>query len=61
MIFIVAAIITPPDVVSQIFMALPLVGLYGLSILIAKMVNPAPKDSENDNENNAKENEKSES
>ncbi|GAA9663445.1 hypothetical protein HpHCM58_13080 [Helicobacter pylori] len=64
MIFIVAAIITPPDVVSQIFMALPLVGLYGLSILIAKMVNPAPKDNENDNEeyseNNAKENEKSE-
>ncbi len=45
-------------------MALPLVGLYGLSILIAKMVNPAPKDSENDNEedseNNAKENTKSE-
>ncbi len=64
-IFIVAAIITPPDVVSQIFMALPLVGLYGLSILIAKMVNPAPKDNENDNEedsgNNAKENTKSES
>ncbi len=63
-IFIVAAIITPPDVVSQIFMALPLVGLYGLSILIAKMVNPAPKDNENgneeDSENNAKENTKSE-
>ncbi|MDU9768738.1 twin-arginine translocase subunit TatC, partial [Helicobacter pylori] len=57
----VAAIITPPDVVSQIFMALPLVGLYGLSILIAKMVNPAPKDDENNNENNTKENEKSES
>lgn len=56
-IFIVAAIITPPDVVSQIFMALPLVGLYGLSILIAKMVNPAPKD----NENNTKEHTKSES
>ncbi|GAA9572250.1 twin-arginine translocase subunit TatC [Helicobacter pylori] len=63
-IFIVAAIITPPDVVSQIFMALPLVGLYGLSILIAKIINPAPKDNENDNEknseNNAKENTKSE-
>ncbi len=56
-IFIVAAIITPPDVVSQIFMALPLVGLYGLSILIAKFVNPAPKDEEEDN----KENKKSES
>ncbi|MGL2647772.1 twin-arginine translocase subunit TatC, partial [Helicobacter pylori] len=55
-IFIVAAIITPPDVVSQIFMALPLVGLYGLSILIAKMVNPASKDDESDHENNTKEN-----
>ncbi|WP_104725963.1 twin-arginine translocase subunit TatC [Helicobacter felis] len=43
-IFIIAAIITPPDVMSQICMALPLIGLYGLSILIAKIVNPAPKD-----------------
>ncbi|WP_104749413.1 twin-arginine translocase subunit TatC [Helicobacter cynogastricus] len=43
-IFVVAAIITPPDVMSQILMALPLIGLYGLSILIAKMVNPAPKE-----------------
>ncbi len=42
-------------------MALPLVGLYGLSILIAKMVNPAPKDNENNNENDAKEHTKSES
>ncbi|CRF49207.1 Twin-arginine translocation protein TatC [Helicobacter heilmannii] len=44
-IFIVAAIITPPDVMSQILMAMPLIGLYGLSILIAKWVNPAPKES----------------
>ncbi|BEG57415.1 Twin arginine-targeting protein translocase TatC [Helicobacter sp. NHP21005] len=43
-IFIVAAIITP-DVMSQILMAMPLIGLYGLSILIAKWVNPAPKES----------------
>ncbi|CAM2902182.1 twin-arginine translocase subunit TatC [Helicobacter felis] len=42
-IFIIAAIITPPDAMSQICMALPLIGLYGLSILIAKIVNPAPK------------------
>ncbi|GAA7226647.1 hypothetical protein BD0077_15570 [Helicobacter pylori] len=55
-IFIVAAIITPPDVVSQIFMALPLVGLYGLSILIAKIINPAPKDNGEDSENDTKEN-----
>ncbi len=34
-IFIVAAILTPPDVFTQILMAGPLVALYGLSILIA--------------------------
>lgn len=43
-IFIIAAVITPPDVLSQFFMAIPLVGLYGLSILIARAVNPAPKE-----------------
>ena len=39
-IFILSAILTPPDVLSQFLMALPLTLLYGLSILIAKMVNP---------------------
>jgi sec-independent protein translocase protein TatC len=34
-IFIVAAILTPPDVLSQILLALPLLGLYAISILIA--------------------------
>ena len=45
-IFIFAAIMTPPDVLSQFMLAIPLIGLYSLSILIAKMVNPAPKDEE---------------
>jgi sec-independent protein translocase protein TatC len=35
-IFAVAAILTPPDVVSQILMALPLLLLYEISILVAK-------------------------
>ncbi|TLD84027.1 twin-arginine translocase subunit TatC [Helicobacter sp. MIT 11-5569] len=39
-IFILAAILTPPDVLSQFLMAIPLVLLYGLSIMIAKLVNP---------------------
>ena len=34
-IFIVAAVLTPPDAASQILMALPLLVLYGLSIGIA--------------------------
>ncbi|RUM62195.1 MAG: twin-arginine translocase subunit TatC [Sulfurimonas sp.] len=47
-IFIVAALLTPPDILTQLLMAGPLVILYGLSILIVKAVNPAPKE---DNEN----------
>ncbi|WP_345993598.1 twin-arginine translocase subunit TatC [Sulfurimonas sp. HSL-1716] len=45
-IFILAALLTPPDVLTQLLMAFPLIGLYGLSILIVKFVNPAPKDDE---------------
>lgn len=37
-IFIVAAVMTPPDVVSQTFMALPMVLLYEVSILLAKLI-----------------------
>ena len=35
-VFTVAAIITPPDVVSQIMTAIPMLGLYELSILVAR-------------------------
>ena len=45
-IFIVAALLTPPDVLTQLLMAGPLIILYCLSILIVKMVNPAPKEEE---------------
>lgn len=44
LIFIIAAILTPPDVITQILMALPLILLYGISILIVRAVNPAPKE-----------------
>ena len=40
-IFIFAAVMTPPDILSQFLMAVPLIGLYGLSIFIAAQVNPA--------------------
>lgn len=36
-IFILSAIITPPDVVSQCLVALPLIALFYLAILIAKL------------------------
>jgi len=47
-IFIVAALLTPPDVLTQLLMAGPLIILYGFSILIVKMINPAPKEEEED-------------
>lgn len=49
LIFVVAAILTPPDVISQILMAVPLLILYGVSIYIAKVFNPAIKE-EDENE-----------
>jgi sec-independent protein translocase protein TatC len=42
--FIVAAILTPPDVITQTGLALPLIGLYEISILAARMVEPKPVD-----------------
>jgi len=47
-IFILAAVLTPPDLFSQLAMAAPLLILYGVSILIAKMVNPEPKEEQNE-------------
>jgi len=43
LIFIIAALLTPPDVMTQLLMAFPLIILYGISILIVRFVNPASK------------------
>ena len=42
-IFVLAAIITPPDIVSQIMVAIPMIGLYELSILLSRLVMKAKK------------------
>lgn len=39
-ILILSAIITPPDVFSQILVSIPLLGLYEISIYIARRINP---------------------
>ncbi|MBL7158797.1 MAG: twin-arginine translocase subunit TatC [Candidatus Omnitrophica bacterium] len=43
--FIVAAVLTPPDVITQILLALPLIALYEISVLLAgfikKVADPA--------------------
>ncbi len=56
-IFAVSALLTPPDVLTQFLMAGPLILLYGLSILVAKSVNPAqPEDEEEDEDEEDEEN-----
>jgi sec-independent protein translocase protein TatC len=46
LIFIIAAFLTPPDVISQFLMAIPLMVLYEFSILIAKFAGKKKKESE---------------
>jgi sec-independent protein translocase protein TatC len=46
--FVVAAILTPPDVISQLLLAVPIIVLYELSILGARLMSPPP-DTEFDN------------
>jgi sec-independent protein translocase protein TatC len=41
--FVVAAVITPPDVISQIGLAVPLIILYEISILAAVWMAPKPE------------------
>src|SRR4030095_14277632 len=37
-VFLVAAVVTPPDVFSQVSLALPILALYEISIILAKMI-----------------------
>ena len=50
LIFIFAAVMTPPDLVSQVMMAVPLMGLFELSILLSRLFGkkaaPAPPTSD---------------
>jgi len=47
-IFALAALLTPPDVLTQLLMAIPLIILYGVSILIVRYVNPHVEDEDDD-------------
>ena len=40
--FVVAAILAPPDIITQTGFAVPLIALYEISIIAAKMVEPKP-------------------
>ena len=49
-IFVMAAIITPPDVVSQVMVAVPMIGLYELSILLSRLIGNRRKEKEDEEE-----------
>jgi sec-independent protein translocase protein TatC len=40
--FLIAAVVTPPDVVSQLMLAIPLIALYGVSIGVAFLFGKKP-------------------
>lgn len=52
--FVIAAIFTPPDVVSQFLLAVPLCLLYELGMLMARFVSKRPAVAEEDAAGNAK-------
>jgi sec-independent protein translocase protein TatC len=41
--FVIAAVITPPDPLSQLILAIPLCGLYGISIGVAYVFGRKPQ------------------
>ncbi|MDZ7373178.1 MAG: twin-arginine translocase subunit TatC [candidate division KSB1 bacterium] len=44
LVFVVAAILTPPDVFSQILLAMPLIVLYEISIIVARLARRRPRE-----------------
>jgi sec-independent protein translocase protein TatC len=40
--FVIAAILAPPDVITQCSLALPLIALYEISVFAARAVAPKP-------------------
>jgi sec-independent protein translocase protein TatC len=44
--FVVGAVLTPPDLLSQVALAIPLYALYEISILTSKLVQPKEEDLE---------------
>ncbi len=47
--FVIAAFLTPPDIISQVMLAIPILALYELSIILIRV--SAPKNNENTSKN----------
>jgi sec-independent protein translocase protein TatC len=48
LIFVVSAILTPPDVITQCMMAVPLLTLYEVGILVSRFARRAKKNEDED-------------
>lgn len=48
--FVVAAVVTPPDVISQFMLAVPLCVLYEVGLLVASRMKPSEREKEADDE-----------
>ncbi|MBU3581204.1 twin-arginine translocase subunit TatC [Polynucleobacter sp. AP-Capit-er-40B-B4] len=51
--FVISAVVTPPDVLSQLLLAVPMTLLYELGLLIARFYVPKPSDDEAEAEGSA--------
>jgi len=51
--FVVSAVVTPPDVLSQLLLAVPMTLLYELGLLIARFYVPKPTDDDTSKEDQA--------
>ena len=51
--FVVSAVVTPPDVLSQLLLAVPMTLLYELGLLIARFYVPKPADDDTSKEDQA--------
>ncbi|MBU3605936.1 twin-arginine translocase subunit TatC [Polynucleobacter sp. MWH-Creno-3A4] len=49
--FVISAVVTPPDVLSQLLLAVPMTLLYELGLLVARFYTPKPADEEVNSEN----------
>ncbi len=59
-VFVIAAIITPPDVVSQVMIAVPMLALYELSIVISSVVTKRHAQQEDEEEDEDEEDDEDE-
>lgn len=53
--FVIAAVVTPPDVLSQFMLAVPLCILFELGLLISKMIERKAVEAEEDSESDSRE------